>query len=315
MDYLSEYNAIITGEARRVQRYFTEMTADAFNKAYAIVGRAGSGTEGFVDKCIDAKTGKVCAVKTLSPPNDTGESDTEHIQCFLTAYLEDNRRELDLQIPTLYQICRIKQRGDSADVWKVVMEYVDGTLEDLSKLTNAQLNISPDLFWKLAGDLSDTLFRIRELGISYRDLHSRNVMLSTDPHTGRMAIRLVDLGRSCVPARTSSIVEVYTAFQKSNPLFPTPEHLLCTLEGPRSYVTEFWNRRLLSLLLEFSLHVQFSGHKAPFATMSGTAKVGPVELRPLWDALVTDSAGKVADHAPSLRAICRQIHIESRKQH
>lgn len=307
--------------ATALKQLFATTDEAQFEREYVVVKELGTGNFGSVTYCISNSTKVKCAVKTFYPGGPEHEVACMN-ECFVAAYIETMRAGLNLNLPKVYKIQRIKQSDPSKpDVWKIVMELIEGVTLRKNSTSRNRLDTSEVQYWGLVQDLTDTLFRLEAMGITYIDLHNENVMVSHGTSSDWPSIYLIDLGLACINMSNTSIYNAYSAFRTHvDASFPEVEKLACKEIWNNDYpqrqqvpASEYGMENLLNIMLALSMSVKEETLlKLPLKFMKTRVRpiMVPAFMKAFWSAAILDKDDptKPNDKLPALDVICREVH-------
>jgi TolA-binding protein len=150
---------------------------------YEIVGRIGKGAMGQVFKAVQPSLNRVVAVKVLPPEMS---KDPERIERF-------NREAQAVAMLNHPNVVHIIDKDQDGDLLFFVMEYVPGSSLD-AVLRQRRLSLPETL--KVFRGICRGLDAAHKQGITHRDLNPRNILVSEDLST----VKVADFGISRVQA-------------------------------------------------------------------------------------------------------------------
>jgi serine/threonine-protein kinase len=156
---------------------------------YRLARRIAVGGMGEVWEAEDTRLDRVVAVKVLKPEL-CGDAE------FLHRFRTEARTTASLNHPG---IAGVHDYGETAavpdgpqDTAYLVMELVDG--EPLAAIISRQGRLTVDFTLDVLGQAGHALQAAHERGYVHRDVKPGNIMVATDPATGRHTVKLTDFG-------------------------------------------------------------------------------------------------------------------------
>lgn len=138
---------------------------------YVIEKVLGAGGAGVTYRAKDTKTGNVVAIKTLNSMIQAQPDFTKHQERFI-------QEAFRLAKSSHPHVIRVDDVCQEAELWCMVMEYIDGgNLESLARQNNG---LSPQEAIKYIEQIGSALTYIHEHGILHRDVKPANIMRRTE---------------------------------------------------------------------------------------------------------------------------------------
>jgi CheY-like chemotaxis protein len=184
----------------------TFRSGERFGTRYEIVSTLGRGGMGTVYRARDLELGEEVAIKTVRPELVSDESFRERFKDEIRLARRISHRN----------VVRTHDFGETAGVWYLTMEYVEGIT--LRELLDTRGRLAPAVALAIGTQLAECLAVAHQVGVIHRDIKPQNLLLDADG-----ILKVLDFGVARLAERSAGLTEA--GLIMGTPAYMSPEQI------------------------------------------------------------------------------------------